>query len=206
MGHVAGARGNLVGGEGARRGSSPAVLSLPSITSNAHCCLSGHRGPYRTSEELGSPFGITGYLAVDIYDFANARRRPCLRHANAATPARAPGVRTADISSRKISLPVSMGKFAVRAVLRKLDDRCQFDPRDANFGTLSYPGVRCRPVILQSGQKPKRFETISSKVDGNLVTWRDVDLAAAPDQQQSHCGSDNRISKSLCILVIGLFI
>ena len=58
MGHVARACRNLVGGEGARRGSSTAVLSLLSITRNAHCLLSGHSGPYRTSEELGSPCGL----------------------------------------------------------------------------------------------------------------------------------------------------
>src|SRR5215831_8113006 len=204
MGHVAGARGNLVGGEGARRGSGPAVLSLPSITSNAHCCLSGHCGPYRTSEQLGSPFGIAGRSTFTISPMQGDRLR--LRPAIAVMPARAQGVANCRYLLAKIGLPVAMGKFAVRAVLRRLDDRCQFDPRDANFRTLSYPGVRCRPIILQSWQKPKRFETISSKVDGNLVTWRDVHLAAAPDQQQSHCGSDNRISKSLCILVIGLFI
>src|SRR5215475_2062495 len=117
MGHVAGARGNLVGGEGARRGSSPAVLSLPSITSNAHCCLSGHCGPYRTSEELGSPFGIAGYLAVE-YDFANARRQaasaPCYRR-DARSRTRSRNCRNL---FAKIGLPVAMGKFALRAVLR----------------------------------------------------------------------------------------
>src|SRR5215467_11670173 len=62
MGHVARACRNLVGGEGARRGSSTAVLSLLSITRNAHCLLSGHSGPYRTSEELGSPCGLADPL------------------------------------------------------------------------------------------------------------------------------------------------
>src|SRR6516162_7434684 len=99
-----------------------------------------------------------------------------------------------------------MGKLAIRAVLRRRGHRCQFDPRDANFATLSYPGVRCRPIIFQNWQKAKRLETISAKVDRNLLPWGDVYLATAPDQQQCHCGSDDSVSKSLSIFVVGLFI
>src|SRR5215475_11468285 len=44
------------GGEGARRSRSTAPLSLRPTRRNAHCRISGHRGPHRTSEELGQPF------------------------------------------------------------------------------------------------------------------------------------------------------
>jgi hypothetical protein len=35
------------------------------------------------------------------------------------------------------------------------------------------------------------------------MTWLDVHLAAAPDQQQCHCSTDDSVGKNLCILVIG---